>query len=255
MDETAVLDGPAAIQQYLDGMGGIKGRHVIRDSKGAMKMSVEITGRVGVGSYGDNEEATARADNSGALVTVPLHGQHYEAARRGQAFFASSADDGIALITTATTGGHPTLWNPSGSGVNLSIIRLELAWASGTQAPGQLEWNVIQNAGSSHATGASIVTATKVDASPCLVGSGAASKAIWSPTTNSFLVAPPFLRSTGIALATAVVTAAGIGAVQLKADYDGDFVIAPDTAIALTAGNATTTALFVVTITWEEIPV
>jgi hypothetical protein len=204
---------------------------------------------------GGNGEPEINRAREAAQLTAGLHGTHYEQTARGRTFTGSSAEDGIALITTATTGGHPTLWNPTGSGVNLSLIQLELAWASGTQAPGQLEWCVTQNAGVSHATGASVVTATKVDADPCLIGSGANSKAIWSPTTNTFLAAPVFIRSTGIALATAVVTAAGIGAIRLTAKYDGDFVLAPDTAISLCSGNATTTALFVVTLSWEEVPI
>lgn len=199
---------------------------------------------------GGNGEPLLSKD-SGQLV-VGLHGKHYDAASRGQAFFGSSASGGIALIVPATTGGHPTLWNPAGSGVNLSIIRLELGYVSGNNAPTCIEWARTQNAGASHATGGTIVTATKVTPEPCLIGSLADSKAIWSPTVNTFLAAPVFLRSAGLSLFTGVAATATIP-FMLRAEYDGDFLIAPDTAISLCTQATTTTAVFQVTVTWEEV--
>ena len=73
--------------------------------------------------------------NDNAQLVANLHGSHYDAAANGRAFTGSSAEAGIAIINAATGGGHPTLWNPTGSGVNLSIIRMEMAWASGGVRP------------------------------------------------------------------------------------------------------------------------
>jgi hypothetical protein len=41
---------------------------------------------------------------------------------------------------------------------------------------------------------------------------------------------------------------------MLRAEYDGDFVIAPSTAVSLCYQTTTTTAVFQVSVTWEEVP-
>lgn len=163
-----------------------------------------------------------------------------------------SASAGIALIVPATTGGHPTLWNPQGSGINVAVRRLELSYVSGNNAPGAIEWAAVTNAGSTHGTGAPIATATIVAALTTL-GSGSSAKAKWSPTTNTFTAAPVYLRPSGISLFTGVAATA-VAPFVLRAEYDDDeFVLGPSTAICLCTQAATTTALFQVAITWEEI--
>lgn len=163
-----------------------------------------------------------------------------------------SASGGIALIVPATGGGHPTLWNPSGSGVNVAVRRLELSWVSGNNAPGAVEWASVENTGASAATGSPIATATIVAALTTL-GSGSSAKAKWSPTTNSFTAAPAYLRPAGISLFTGIGTTA-VAPFVLRTDYENDeFVIGPSTAICLCFQTTTTTAVFQVAVTWEEI--
>lgn len=160
-----------------------------------------------------------RVGKGGERVMTPLHGSYYEQSSRGNTFFGTSASTGIALIVPATTGGHPTLWNPLGSGKNLSIIRLELSYVSGNANP---------------------------------IGSGSQNPVgVWSPTTNTFTAAPVFIRPTGLSLFTGVAATA-VAPFQLVANYDGDFVIAPGVAISLCSQAATTTALFQVCVVWEE---
>src|SRR6185436_13284899 len=98
-----------------------------------------------------------------------------------------SASTGIALIVPATTGGHPTLWNPTGSGVNVSLVRLRLSYVSGTNAPTAIEWARTANAGNQIGTGAPVVSFTDVAPSPSLIGGASASKVRWAPTTNTFV--------------------------------------------------------------------
>jgi hypothetical protein len=167
-------------------------------------------------------------------------------------FTGVSASGGIALLVPATTGGHPTLWNPAGSGVNVAIRRLELSYVSGDNAPGAVEWAAVTNAGSTHGTGSPIATATIV-APNYILGSGASNNAKWSPTTNTFTAAPVFLRPAGISLFTGISSTA-VAPFTLRAEYDReDFVIGPSTAVCLCTQAATTTALFQVAVTWEEI--
>lgn len=169
-------------------------------------------------------------------------------------YTGSSASAGIALIVPATTGGHPTLWNPSGSGVYVHVRRLELSWVSGNNAPGAVEWAYVANAGATHGTGAPIATATLV-AAVGVLGEGSDAKAKWSPTTNTFTAAPVFTRPAGISLFTGIGTTA-VAPFALRADYEQDeFVLGESAAVCLCFQTTTTTALFQVAVTWEEIAI
>ena len=192
-------------------------------------------------------------NKDGSLATGDRHSKMYDAASRGNLYMGVSASGGIALIVPATTGGHPTLWNPKGSGVNLDVRRLSLTWVSGANAPGAVEWASTLEAGAQVATGAPIVTATKVAATNAIAGGPVAAKGYWSPTTNTFTAAPVFLRGAGISLFTGISTTA-VAPFSLFADYDGDLIVGDGAAISLCFQAATTTALFQVAVIWEEIP-
>ena len=190
---------------------------------------------------GDNFELLANA----------LGGKYAAAARRGRLFLATSAQAGIALLVAATTGGHPTLWNPLGSRRVISIRRLDLSWLSGNNAPTGLEWDSTLNAGSQVGTASPILTATKVAVLNANVGDAVDSKAIWSPTTNTFTAAPAFAYPAGISLFTGIGTTA-VAPFVLSQDYDGGLRIPPGTALSLCSRAATTTSLFQVGIVFEE---
>jgi hypothetical protein len=194
-----------------------------------------------------------RTTRDGAKVVAQAHGKYLDTNIRGRLYTGMSASGGIALIVPATTGGHPTLWNPSDSNRYLSVVRLALSYVSGNNAPTALEWAYTLNTGAAIATGAVIPTLTRV-APVGVLGGALDNKGVWSPTTNTFAAAPTFLRPTGIALFTGVASTA-VAPFVLRADYDGDLVLAPGTAISLCSQAATTTALFQVAVTWEEIPV
>lgn len=165
-----------------------------------------------------------------------------------------SASAGIAIIVPGTTGGHPTLWNPADSDILVKVSLLELSYVSGNNAPTAIEWAYTLNAGSTHGTGAPIATATLV-APVGILGQGANNKAKWSPTTNTFTAAPVFLRPTGLALFTGVAATA-VAPFLLRAHYDLDeLVLGPGSAVSLCSQAATTTALFQVAVTWEEVPI
>ena len=182
---------------------------------------------------------------------MPGLGTYYKSTAAARLFTGVSASGGIALIVPATTGGHPTLWNPSDSGRLLSIVRLELSYVSGNNAPGALEWAYVTGAGSSVATGAPIATATLV-APVGILGDGATNLGRWSPTTNTFTAAPVFFRGIGYGLKSGTAAAVTNGE-QIIVRYDGDLVLAPGSALSLCSQAATTTALFQVGVVWEEI--
>ena len=185
------------------------------------------------------------------VQVIQLHGKHYAAAKANRLYVGSSATGGIAIIAAAAGGGHPTLWNPQGSGRLLSIKRLLLGYVSGANAPTSLAWNVTENAGSGAATGGIIATATKVAVVNAIAGGPVDSKAIWSPTVNTFAAAPTFYRPTNLSLFTGVAATA-VAPFTWGEEYDDDLMISEGTALSLVTQAATTTALFRITVVFEE---
>lgn len=208
--------------------------------------------QVGPLTGADGSQLQQRAGRDGGTVVTELHGKYYEQTSRGNVYTGRSASGGIAILVPATGGGHPTLFNPLGSGVNASIICLELSYVSGTAAPGAFEWASTLSAGATVATAAPIATFTAVATTNQLMGSGNVGKVLWSPTTNTFTVAPVFYRPIGFGLHTAAAATAIEGAV-MRFYYDGDLVIAPGNALSLCYQTTTTTAVFQVGVTFEEV--
>jgi hypothetical protein len=192
-----------------------------------------------------------RISRDGAQVVTLAHGAYFEQCVRGRVYTGVSAVGGIALITTATTGNHPTLWNPSDSGRYVSIIRLSLGWVSGNNAPGTLAWYTTSNTGSTVATAAPIATFTQV-APVGVIGGALDNRARWSPTTNTFTAAPAYHRNSGISLFTGVAATA-VAPFVIRTDYDGELILAPGSAISLCSVAATTTAVFQIALVWEEV--
>lgn len=195
-----------------------------------------------------------RVSRDGGAITSGLHGKYYEQAARGRAYFGVGASTGIALIAPATGGGHPTLWNPAGSGRNLSIIRVELSPISATEAPTALEWAATRNTGSAVGTGLAIATATRVTPDSCLIGGAQDAVGVWSPTTNTFTAAPTYVRPLGLSTRT-VTSGAVINGTVYRLEYDGDLCLAPGVALSLCSQAATTTELIQVAVVWEEIDI
>lgn len=187
-----------------------------------------------------------------ALLSWNQHGKFYDTTRNNRTYVAASLTGGIALIPVNTTGNAPTLWNPLGSGKVLSIRKLRLAYVSGTNGPGSLDWSATTGAGADIGpAGAAILTFTKVAVRNAYAGAGVASVALWAPAVNTYTAAQTVHRHIGLSMFTATAAATG-NPFELGEDYDGDNLILPGTALSLTA-VATTTALFRVTIIFEEI--
>ena len=176
---------------------------------------------------------------------------NYEVSKKGRLFVAVSATGGIAIIAAAAGGGHPTLFNPEGSKRDIIVKRLLLGYVSGANAPGSLAWNYVKDAGAQAATGSAILTATKVAVESALLGGPVDSKAIWSPTTNTFTVAPTYGRPIGLSLFTGLAATA-VAPFPWVEEYDEDLNVAPGNAICLVSQQATTTSLFRITVVFEE---
>ena len=210
---------------------------------------IQVLGRTGTLDSPEGQYAPIALDPTGRVL---VKGSSYSAAVNGRLLVATSATGGIAIIAAATTGGHPTLFNPLNSGRIVSVKKLLLGYVSGNNAPTSLAWNITTGAGSQAATGSAILTATAVAAQSAMAGGVVDQKAIWSPTTNTFTAAPAFYRPTALSLFTGVAATA-VAPFTWGEEYDDDLLIAPGTAISLVTQAATTTSLFRITVLFEEI--
>lgn len=156
-----------------------------------------------------------------------------------------------ALLLAATTGGHPTLINPIGSGKVFIPVALELGFVSGTTVIGSVLIAETLNVGGGPATGAAIPTATLVTGKSARRGGGGNSTLMWSPTTNTFTAAPAVIAASGLNLGAAAPTGTG----TYEAKFDGRLAFDPGTAMSLVYSVTTSTALFQITLFGIEKPV
>lgn len=84
-------------------------------------MSTEITGQVGSQSLTDGNQGMAfRQGRTGEMVVSELQGRYHENASRGKLFYSTCVATATSQVSTSAIGN--ILWNPPGSGVNLSLI-------------------------------------------------------------------------------------------------------------------------------------
>ncbi len=205
--------------------------------------------RVGPTNLSDNTASQLRGGNFGELIVNTLGGQYAEATRRGQMFMYGVAA-AAALLLPATTGNHPTVWNPAGSNTIFVPVALRMSFVSGTTTISSVILNITKNAGSTIAATAPIVTFTNVAPQNALVGSGAVSKMYFAPAVCTFVAAPAFLCATGINLGAAAPTTPG----PYEMLFDGSLQIMPGNALSICASVTTTTSLWWTTLWGIEMP-
>ena len=208
-------------------------------------MAITVTGQVGnTGSfpsgYADGSQPVPRMCRSGELAATLAHGRYQEAVYRGHCFAAcnqSVVTFGTALTATGVTF---ALVNPAGSGVNLVVLKTRVTVVTSSTA-GSLVYAVCNVP-----LQAAVTTASKLTANNCLVGALAA-PAGYASASFTLPAAPVAIG----ALAFGPVTAtASTGAI-----YDepmGEYILAPNTAIAVQGITIVGTGL--ISMTWEEIP-
>lgn len=209
---------------------------------------VKINGQVGPQRVGDGEAKPVRLGNTGELVVGELNGKYYEPTRRGQAFIYSTAQAGVLLAAPTTTFFGPMLLNPCGSGRDLELTKVVVADVSGTTVRGHLAYAFLTSAGSTPATGAAILTGTKVAPVNAYLGAGLASAMFFSPAVGTYTAAPTYLAPMG-----PNVIAAAPGQTVMADDIDGRIVVPQCTAFFVGA-NAGVTLTAVVTIYGIELP-
>lgn len=195
----------------------------------------------------DGQKNAARGDRLGGLVTSSVSGRYYENTFRENLYVYHIASQ--ALLLSATTGGHPTVINPTGSGVIFVPLGLRIGFTSGTTVIGSVLIAETLNVGGGAATGAPILTATLVDSKSARRPAGRG-RCLWSPTTNTFTAAPTVIAATGLNLGAAAPTGTG----TYETNFDGSLAFEPGSAMSIVYSVTTSTALFHVTLFGLELP-
>lgn len=99
----------------------------------------------------------ARGGRDGELIVTDLHGRYHELGRRGRVYAVSTAAAGTTVVSgnvsppAAAAATVLTLYNPTGSRVELEILKVVLYHVSGTPGAGSW-WHCLSNSAAITAT-------------------------------------------------------------------------------------------------------
>lgn len=199
-------------------------------------------GTVGARNLSAGTSADERLDRTAALVTTDGHGRYNEAVMSGRVYVAST-QAGVATSTAlSTTQTGFTLTNPSGSGVNLSLLEITIAC---TTAPAAAATIVL--AANVNTVAAAVTQGTPLTVRNAMLGFGGTGNGLAASATT-LPAAPVVIRGIGGPVATGSISPA-----YYKDDVGGAVVLTPGTAVSI---NSLTTAISaVISMTWEELPI
>jgi len=212
-------------------------------------MALQIATQVGKQTNTDGmTQQLLRTGREGDLMVSEVHGRYYEKNVRGGMF--GSAFNAVTILATHNTPltagtGTPitSIYNPIGSGVNLSIVKVIQHLTSGTPA-GALVWNNVPNPQNITAAASAPISMT--------VNAAVASVAkLW---TNTAVTG----SSTGVLIFPEggfAAVAAGAGVNTLVTEHAGDLIIPPGSMLALCSYGTGTTHLTSGLVIWEEVAI
>lgn len=201
----------------------------------------------------DNTDPFLLGGKSGEAIVSELHGKYYTQNVRGGLFIGNQASTGVAAPAVTSTTQQCGLFNPLGSGVNLSLVKLNMDYVSGTGLTAGFVLGYKTGCGASIATGSPGITAATTATPLSARLDGAASKAVFM-SAGITTAAPALLMELGIS--QLVITAATTGATTFKTDYDfdGTVIVPPGSAIFVAGAVASMVSVWGVTLIWEEVP-
>ncbi len=188
------------------------------------------------------------------IIVAELHGKYYTDAYNERLYVGNQAAAGAVLPIYSNTTQQCGLFNPLGSGVNVTPVKINITLVDTTGAAGGFCLGYKTGCGGSIATGspgitvATLVTPINLN----LIASGGSKALFMSAAITT--AAPAILMQLG--LNQLVLTPATTGAPQYMAsiDFDGYPIVSPGTAIFV-CGNIATLAKFACSIVWEETPI
>lgn len=206
-------------------------------------MTLEVSGRVGpVTALDGGVLQPLRQGKHGEVVTGFAHGAFHEAASRGSLYFAAN-QAGVASPAGLTASSlNFTLYNPAGSGVNLSLLLIQGMCTVDPAA--DAAWYLVGNLSQIQTAPATVTGLTVYNA---LLGGSAGKGLVYS--TATLAAAPVVIRPLlGIGWGTAV----GFGSLTCRDRVDGAIIIQPGIYVSVQA-SAVATGIW--SMLWEEVAI
>ncbi len=190
-----------------------------------------------------------------AIVTQQYGGRWYHAAKQGRIFTGNSAAAGSVVINYDATAQVFGLWNPAGSGVNGLLINLRGTYRSVSPgAAGGYVWAITRNAGASLAS-SGITVFTETSPERGLLGSLVGGNKIRFTASAATVIAATQYVPIGVSQTVLTNTdATNLFNTAFQVNYDGDFILTPNTAIWF-GGNISLLSAVATSVTWCEEPV
>jgi hypothetical protein len=199
---------------------------------------------------GNNAIINGRSGQLGDVIVSELHGRYYETTYRGNSFLLSVSTAAAVTAYSGGAAGTPmlTVFNPSGSGKNAVITKASVASVVAASAAGTVTFGLY------FGTTAAITQATTV--TPWSMGTQLQSGSIMTGFRNVALTSGS-AASNVIPLASYYwATAAGAALVNNGVvDLEGSVIIPPGAYVALGGSAALTSATWIGSLQWEEVPV
>lgn len=207
-------------------------------------------------SSADAQNQSILQGKQNEVIYSNLHGKYYNQSYRTNAFWGSTAIGGLTLtLVTNTTNVGLTIWNPQGSGKNLSLISVTVGLTTAATTASAFGYGFVTNAGSGVSTagplsaftpitatrGSNVINWTGQGNSIALLGGGA-----------TYTAAPTFYRTMGCGVGTVAITAPSQQFLA-REDFDGTAIIPPGTVFivgntVLSGSTGTSVSAY-----WEEI--
>jgi hypothetical protein len=212
--------------------------------------------RVGEQLLVEGTTAVQRATRLLGTAVATTQGFYYEQASRGRTFslhlaaWTSTVNTGnIVLAATAQTAQF-CVWNPTGSGKNLSLLKFATWPISGTAPVPPVSHSAMTTNPTNATSVLTPITCNNVGQSAACVARAISSAAGVVLVANSALT---YIRSADLYITAG--TAANLQGGKCVEFIDGDIVIPPGTGWVPTWAAAGTTFLGGYSVEWEEIPV
>jgi hypothetical protein len=172
--------------------------------------------------------------------------------RRGYVYTANGTLLTIPVYTTLTSG--PVLWNPAGSGKLVIPLKITLTPGGlGTPVITGLVGCYLNNAGSTAATGAPVITFTNIAPIGTNLGKQGTATTLFANATVTYTAQPAAFYYTGLSMWKSGTDAISTP-VTLMHDFEGAVQLQPGSLIAFGGTPAATSTTYITSILFAEIP-
>ena len=219
-----------------------------------------IQGQVGQIAGTDGSQPNLRQGRTGELIVSQNHGRYYETASRGNMFsltlYASGSTPvaGNLVGAAANAATQFAIWNPLGSGFNMSILKTHIGIHSGTIAAGPVFHGVFVLGNPTNAT---TFDSGRAAQNSMIGGRLPVVRYINTSTTGTTITGgtTPLIHKPMNMQFSAGTYASLAGTPGIMDLVDGDIVIPPGYGwLPLWTGTGTS-VIFSASCTWEEVPI